>query len=88
MLAWQARYASNTYGIWARTGSTQAELGEQFSIVIPYGDQDRTMPAVTGGHSAYMTVWEHDREVGGQQDIHALLTRSHSLQVPPVFRNR
>jgi len=88
MLAWQTRYANNKYGIWARTVSTQAELGEQFSIVIPYGDQDRTMPAVAGGHSAYMTVWEHDREVGGKQDIHALLTSPFVGYVPLAMRNR
>jgi len=88
MLAWQTLYASDKYGIWARTASTQAELGEQFVVVHATNSRDRTAPAVAGGHSGYMTVWEHDREVSGQQDIHGLLTSPHALQVPLVFRNR
>jgi hypothetical protein len=70
LLAWQDRYVGGENGIWARLAFPNWTLGEEFPVVGPLQNADREWPSVSGGHSVFLTAWEHDRDVSDIKDIY------------------
>ena len=84
MVAWQAEYTNNKFGIWGRLVQPNGTLESPFAIVHPFGDMDRRNPVISGGNANYLVVWEHARD--SYQDIHARLMTPIMLFLPSVRR--
>jgi hypothetical protein len=85
--AWKNWYATGDYGIWSRLANPDETLETSFSSVDPVDSGDRTHPAVAGGRSNYLVVWEHER--GGTstcKDIRGRYVTPHVLFFPAVSR--
>jgi hypothetical protein len=86
LLAWQTRYANPIeYGIWARTAWPNGSLDPPFGVRPPGPTTDREYPAVTGGRTGFLVAWEHQRDAGGNRDIHGRLVQ-YALHLPLVLR--
>jgi hypothetical protein len=87
LLAWQTRYANPMhYAIWARITWPNEDLPPQFLVKLPGSTTDREYPAVAGGRTGYLVAWEHQRDTGGNRDIHGRLLQC-VLYLPVVLRN-
>lgn len=73
LLAWQDKYVSGEYGIWARQAMINGSLEPEFMVAGPRSQKDREHPAVAAGRSTYLAVWEHDRDDVSIMDIHGRL---------------
>jgi len=73
MITWQDKYVGGEYGIWARLAQPELTLGPEFEVVGPRQASDREYPAVAGGGNNFLIAWEHDRDGGGNRDIHGRL---------------
>jgi hypothetical protein len=86
LLAWQTRYANpQHYGIWARTAWPNESLPPQFAVKLPGTATDREYPAVAGGRTGYLVAWEHQRDSGGNRDIHGRLLQ-YAVHLPLLLR--
>lgn len=85
LLAWQTRYTNLKYGIWARLAYPNQTLSASFEVVSAGPAQDRARPAVVGGRTSYLAVWEHQRNGGANRDIHGRLLR-YAVYLPLVRR--
>jgi hypothetical protein len=61
------------YGIWASLAYPNEWMDPDFELVGPRSAADREFPAVAGGKSTFLAAWEHDRDGGGNLDIHGRL---------------
>jgi hypothetical protein len=87
LLAWKTRYANPVkYGIWARFAWPNESLGPQFGVRPPGTSADREYPAVAGGRTGFLVAWEHQRDIGGNRDIHGRLVQ-YTVRLPLLLRN-
>lgn len=86
-IAWQKEYTNGKYGIWSRLLQPDGTLCAHDVLVPASSGGGRTAPAVTGGHTTYLTAWEHEREGTAYQDIHGRIATPHVLFTPLVRRN-
>jgi hypothetical protein len=84
MVAWQAEYTNNRFGIWGRLVQPNGTLENAFAIVHPFGDMHRRNPVIGGGRVNYLVAWEHSRE--SYQDIHGRLVTPRMLFIPQILR--
>ena len=87
LVAWQTRYTNLKYGIWGRLVKSDETMMPPFSIVHPSSSTERTSPVVAGGHTNYLTAWEHQRDGTSYQDIHGRLFTPHVVFLPLLQRN-
>ena len=85
VLAWQSGYSSGKYGIWARFAWPNEYLPAQFLVQLPGSTTDRVFPAVAGGRTGALVAWEHQRDVGGNRDIHGRLLQ-YAVYLPLIRR--
>lgn len=83
-LTWQARYTNLKYGIAARMAFPDGSLAPGYDLAVAY--DNRTQPAVAGGHASFLAVWEQVRDGTGYQDIHGRLFWPQVLFLPFVRR--
>jgi hypothetical protein len=85
MVAWQAEYTNNRFGIWGRLVQPNGTLESAFTIVHPFGDMHRQeSQSLAVGGSNYLVAWEHSRE--SYQDIHGRLVTPRMLFIPQILR--
>ena len=75
MLTWQVLFVNPVFAIFARQVYPNGSTGPEFGVVNPGPTSGRQYPAVAGGQSSYLVVWEHIREAVGNLDIHGRLLR-------------
>jgi hypothetical protein len=85
LLAWQTRYTNLRYGIWARIAWPNESLAPRFEVQPPGSATNREYPAVAGGRTGFLVAWEHQRDSGGNRDIHGRLVQ-YELHLPLVLR--
>jgi hypothetical protein len=83
MVAWQAEYTNNRFGIGGRLVQPNGTLESKFAIVHPFGDMHRRNPVIGGGKANYLVAWEHSRET--YQDIHGRLVTPRMLFIPQIL---
>lgn len=86
MVTWQTRYTNLKYGVWGRLVETDETMYPQFGIIPPGSATDRTNPVTAGGHTNYLTAWEHQRDGTSYQDIHGRLVTPYTVFLPLVIR--
>jgi len=86
LLAWQTRYTNLKYGIWARIAWPNESWAPQFEVVPPGAAAHREYPAIANGRTGALVAWEHQRNSGGNRDIHGRLLQ-YMLHLPMVLRN-
>lgn len=84
MITWQEQIT--TYGISGRLVFPDETLGTGFQIAAPGTSPGHNNPAVAGGHTNYLVVWEHQRGVTVYRDIHGRLITPHGVFLPLVLR--
>ena len=89
LVVFESQYSNPTgpYGV-AGQPVTPAGLGNPFKIRgIRAGEGTScSQPAVAGGGTNYLTVWEHDRPGTSFQDIHGRLVTTHPMFLPMLER--
>jgi len=89
LVVWEQQYSSPTgpYGVVGQV-VLQAGIGAPFTIRGIHVGEDTScsQPAVAGGGTNYLTVWEHDRPSTSYQDIHGRLSVTHPLFLPTMER--
>jgi len=88
MLAWQVEYVSHKFGIWGRFASPTTILDPAFPVVAASWTAGRTTPAIAGGDSRYLVVWEHERDGTSFQDIHGRIAASNAAFMPLLIKRR
>ncbi len=73
VIAWQDQSGSGVLGIRARVADRYETLEPDFEVAGPGATENRAAPAVAGGDTTFLTAWEHDRDGGGNVDIHGRL---------------
>ncbi|MCX6033836.1 MAG: hypothetical protein NTV38_02495 [Chloroflexi bacterium] len=86
LVAYQQLYTSVRYGIWGIPISPDHSMEAGFAIVPAGSAADRTMPAIAGGRTSYLVVWEHQRDGTSYQDIHGRIVTPHVVFLPLVLR--
>jgi hypothetical protein len=84
LVAYQQLYTSVRYGIWGIPISPDHSMEAGFAIVPAGSTANRTMPAIAGGLTSYLVVWEHQRDGTSYQDIHGRLITPNMLFLPLV----
>ena len=84
MITWQEKIA--TYGISGRLVYPDKTFPGGFQIVTPGSAPGHKNPAIAGGHTNYLVVWEHQRAGAAYRDIHGRLISPHALFLPIVLR--
>ena len=87
LVTWQTEYANLKFGVWARFLLPDGKMGDQFAVQHPDNQSHRTQPAVAGGKTNFMAVWEHERGNSGRWDIHGRLISPYAV-FAPVTRGR
>jgi len=75
LLAWQDKYTSLKYGVWARGAYPDETMPPDFEVIPPGSGANREFPVIAGGRTSYLVAWEHQRSGGGNRDIHGRLLR-------------
>jgi hypothetical protein len=86
LVAWQTEYTNLKFGVWARFVSPNEQLGPLFAVQEPFNQSHRTNPAVAGGRTDYLSVWEDERGNTGFWDIHGRLITPYANFIPIVRR--
>jgi hypothetical protein len=84
LVTWQETLAQT--GISGRIISPNKTMGPGFQIVPPGQGPGHTQPAVVGGESNYLVVWEHQRPGSPVRDIHGRLITPYTVFLPLVRR--
>jgi hypothetical protein len=84
LVVYQQLYTNVRYGIWGIPISPDHSMDAGFAIVSPGSVTNRTMPAIAGGLTSYMVVWEHQRDGTSYQDIHGRLITPYMVFLPLV----
>jgi hypothetical protein len=85
LVVFQQRYTNVKYGITGHLLNSDHSMEPPIVIVAPFGDVDRTNPAVAGGYgNDYLVAWEHQREGTSYQDIHGRIVTPHMLFLPLI----
>jgi hypothetical protein len=88
LVAWQTEYTILKYGIWARfvnpDGKMAPALADSFAVQEPFNQEHRTRPAVAGGKTSYLAVWEHERG-STLWDIQGRLISPYTVFTPAVY---
>jgi len=91
LVVWQQQYSngSGPYGVWGQMVSTGKTIGSSFGIVGTFAglSSGYTTPAIAGGYTNYLTVWEHERYGTSYQDIHGRLITPYAVFLPLALRN-
>ncbi len=86
-IVWQKEYTNAKYGVWGRLMQPDGTQ-RLHDVLIPASSAGgRTEPAVAGGHTSYLTVWEHERDGTAYQDIHGRLASPEVLFLPLIRRS-
>jgi len=89
LVVFQQQYssASGPFGIFGQTVAPTG-LGDPFTIRGIYAGDGTTWsePAVAGGGTHYLTVWEHPRPATAFQDIHGRLSTMRPVFLPGLER--
>jgi hypothetical protein len=87
-IVWQKEYTNAKYGVWGRL--MQPDGAQRLhDVLIPASSAGgRTEPAVAGGHTTYLTAWEHARDGTAYQDIHGRLASPEVLFLPLIRRGQ
>ncbi len=86
MVTWQSRYTNVKYGVLGRLVDPGGALTPAIELRQPGSAADRTRPAIAGGDTSFLVVWEHDRDSTAYQDIHGRLITPHAVFMPVVRR--
>lgn len=87
LVAWQTEYTNLKYGVWARFVQPDGKMGDQFAVQHPGNQSHRTRPAVAGGKTSFMAVWEQERSNTTIWDVHGRLISPYAI-FAPVTRGR
>jgi hypothetical protein len=85
-IAWQTRYVTGYYGVWARLAFPDESFQDSFGLVQPGASADRTYPSIAGGNSNYLVAWEHERAGTSYQDIRGRVVTPSMIFLPLVMR--
>jgi hypothetical protein len=85
-IAWQTRYVTGYYGVWARLAFPDESFQDSFGLVQPGASADRTYPSIAGGNSNYLVAWEHERAGTSYQDIRGRVVTPSMIFLPLVIR--
>jgi len=85
-VVWQKEYTNARYGIWGRLMQPNGAMRPQDALIAATTLAGRTAPAAAGGHTTYLTAWEHERDGTAYQDIHGRLATPEVLFLPVIWR--
>ena len=85
LIAWQTEYTILKFGVWARFVQPDGKMGDPFPVQEPFNQSHRTLPAVAGGKTNYVAVWENERGNTGFWDIHGRLISPYAVFTPAVY---
>lgn len=71
LVAYRQEWAGGSDGISARRLAATHALADEFVVIPPPASGWSSHPAVAGGRSGWLIVWEHLRPEGSYLDIHA-----------------
>ena len=86
MVTWQTRYTNHAYGIWGRLVQPNAAMSDPFPIRHADSASHRTNPAIAGGNTNYLVVWEHERGGAAHLDVHGKLIAPNIVFQPMLMR--